>query len=207
LLDHLAIGRAPVLAVSGGNPYAVAAAAHLRPRITGLALVSPIGEIAGPGARELTTRLDRGFFLGLPKAPGLLRRTALATRAAFHAAPGTTIAAFVAGLSPADRKLLAGADMRRLLVAVTREAVRRGVDGGVTDLAIYGRPWGLDLGRIDAPAVLWQGTADRIVPPALAFDLARRLGNCRAVRLDGQGHFWVLGAIDTVLRAVADLPA
>ncbi|MEZ5856962.1 MAG: alpha/beta hydrolase [Hyphomicrobiaceae bacterium] len=74
LMDHLGIDTAPILAVSGGGPYAVAAASQLGSRISGLALVSPLGEVGAPSASAVISRMERGFFLGLPKAPRLAAR-------------------------------------------------------------------------------------------------------------------------------------
>ncbi len=206
LMDHQGIAEAPILAISGGAPYAVAAASHLGQRISGLALVSPLGEVGAPASREHTSRMARGFFLGLPRAPALLRRAALAGRAAFLATPGFAMASFAATLSPPDRRYLSSPAGRRLFVAMTREALRQGVDGGLSDMALYAQPWGVDLATITTPAILWQGTADHVVPAGLAFDLAARLADCRLHRLQGAGHFWGLEHVDEILRAVAALP-
>lgn len=91
------------------------------------------------------------------------------------------------------------------MIETTREAMRHGIEGGMSDMAIYAAPWGVDFATINAPAMLWQGTADRVVPAELAFDLGRRLGNCRTVRLEGEGHFWVLHHAAEVVAAVAEL--
>jgi pimeloyl-ACP methyl ester carboxylesterase len=205
LMDHLAVARAPVLAISGGGPYAVATAARLKGRITGLALVSPLGEIGARAAHASVGRLARAFFLGLPQRPRLLRRGASIARAGFLAAPGLACASFVAMLPPADRRVLTSQAARELVIGMTREALRQGIEGAVSDMAVFAQPWRLDLGTVTVPAVLWQGTADAIVPAALAFELADRLGNCRTHRLEGQGHFWVIDHIPEVLEAVAGL--
>lgn len=204
-MGQLGIERAPVLAISGGCPYAVAAAGLLGDRISGLALVSPLGEVGGPAAAALANRMQRAFFLGLPRRPRLLLRGASAGRAVFLRAPDASYAAFAAMLSPADREALAGPEAKQVVIDMTREALRQGVEGALSDMAIYGRPWGIDPAGIRCPAVLWQGTDDRIVPAALALDLGRQLPGCAVHRLDGQGHFWVLGHVEEVLESVARL--
>lgn len=205
LMGHLGIERAPVLAISGGCPYAVAAAGLLGDRISGLALVSPLGEVGGPAAAALANRMQRAFFLELPRRPLLLRRGAVAARAAFLGAPAVSYAAFSAMLSPADRNVLGRPEARKLVIDMTREALRAGIEGAVSDMAIYGRPWGVDSAAIGCRSVLWQGTVDHIVPAALALDLGRQLPGCAVHRLDGQGHFWVLGHVEEVLEEVARL--
>ncbi len=203
LMDHLAIDRAPIIAISGGGPYAVATAAQLGPRIAGLALVSPLGEVGAERAWPSMARAQRAFFLRFPRHPILLRRSAAAGRAAFLAAPELSFATFRAMLSEADRRVLAAPEAKRVVVDMTREALRDGVDGAVSDMAIYGRPWGVDLGSIICRSVLWQGTADHIVPAEAAFELGRSLPGCVVHRLEGQGHFWVLEHVDEVMQAVA----
>ena len=47
------------------------------------------------------------------------------------------------------------------------------------------------------------GTTDHVVPKNVAFDLADRIPTCRLVRVEGAGHFWVLGRIKKVLTEIA----
>lgn len=205
LMDHLAIGRAAVLAISGGGPYAIATAAQLGPRIRGLALVSPLGETAEAGAAAKLSRAEHAFFVGLPRHPALLRCGAAMGRMAFTRAPNLAFSAFRSMLATADRSVLATAAAREIVIDMTREALRAGIEGAVSDMAIYGQTWGVDIGAIDCPSVLWQGTADTIVPVELAFELGRRLANCSVRRLEGQGHFWVLEHIEDVLLVVGQM--
>jgi pimeloyl-ACP methyl ester carboxylesterase len=146
LLDHLGVREAPILAISGGGPYAVATAAHLGQRITGLALVSPLGDVGDPKARRVLARLDRTLFVTLPRWPRVVRRVALTGRAAFLAAPEAALMSLAATLSPADRRTLSTPLARRVMIAATREALRQGVGGALSDLDIFSRPWGVDPG-------------------------------------------------------------
>lgn len=205
LLDHLAVPRAAILAVSGGGPYGVAVAAQLGTRITALGLVSPLGEVAAPSATGLLNLVQRTFFVGLPlKYPGILHRAAQVFRAGFLAGPDASLVAFRAGLSKADRCVLSTDVGRQLVIDATREAIESGLDGALSDMTIYARPWGVDLATIRVPACVWQGTADRIVSAALAFDLARRIPQAELRRLDGAGHFWVIAHSETVLSWISE---
>jgi pimeloyl-ACP methyl ester carboxylesterase len=205
LMDHLGIAAAPILAISGGGPYAVATAAGMPDRIRGLALVSPLGEVGRPGAEKSMSVRDRALLLGLPSRPRLLRAGLRLVRRAFAAAPQAALSLFAATLTAPDRRVLGTPAARELMVAMTREALRPGIEGAVSDLAIFSQPWGIAVASIAAPAVLWQGTDDAMVPAALAFDLARRLPACRTIRLEGEGHFWVLENIEAVIAEVATL--
>lgn len=207
LMDRLKIEQAPIVAISGGAPYAVSAAAKLGNRITGLALVSPLGEVGNPSARPRMTRLQRAFFRGLGRHPMPLRRSVAMGRAAFMAAPDAAYATLRAMLSEADRRVLANPAVRTVIMDVTKEAFRPGIEGPVSDMLIYGRPWDIDLGAIKCPSVLWQGNADLVVPAGVAFALGASLPGCSVRRLDQQGHFWVLDHVQEVLEAVLAFPS
>ncbi|MBS0242627.1 MAG: alpha/beta hydrolase, partial [Proteobacteria bacterium] len=192
LLDHLGVARLPLLAISGGGPYAVVTAALLGSRITALFLVSPLGEVAGSDGARLAPAAQRSFFVDLPRWRRTFRSSASMARRAFLLAPHFSYLAMKSPLALADQTILGKPEVEQHIREVTLEAVRGGIEGAVSDMEIYGRPWGVDVGRIACPAVLWQGTDDRIVPAQLSFDLARRLCRCELRVLEGQGHFWVV---------------
>lgn len=204
LMDHLKIAAAPILAISGGCPYAVTTAAHLGSRILGLALVSPLGEVGAHISAVKLTRRERALFTHLPRRPSLLRLIATVGRSAFQAAPSLSYRAFSASLSLADRRVLAQPAARQLVIDMTREALRRGIEGAVSDLALFATPWTVDASAIRVPTVLWHGTDDSMVPAALAFDLARRLPSCALHRLEGHGHFWIVDHVEDVLDGIPE---
>jgi len=72
------------------------------------------------------------------------------------------------------------------------EGLRPGTDGPQIDLSIFSRPWGIDLGRISAPARVWIGGADRDVPIAAVHALAARIPQCVLTELAEEGHLWVV---------------
>jgi pimeloyl-ACP methyl ester carboxylesterase len=207
LMDRLAIARAPIVAVSGGGPYAVATAARLGERITGLGLVSPLGDVADPRARPRMSRLQRRFYRKLARHPLLLRRFIGMGRAACMAAPEASYAALRTIVSQPDRGVLSDPAVRTLIMDVTKEALRPGIEGPVSDMLIFCQPWSIEIGAIGCPSVLWQGNADHVVPAGVAFMLGASLPGCSVRRLDGQGHFWVMEHVGEVLETVAAFPA
>ncbi|MBU1212887.1 MAG: alpha/beta hydrolase [Alphaproteobacteria bacterium] len=215
IADALLLGRFAVLGVSGGAPYAVALAERLGDRICGLGLVSPMGPVAQfeaaksagkPG--EVLKRLSRGhriFFLDLPR-----HRTALALQAGisarvFKAAPHLFARLFAHSLSSADSRILQKPHVQESLIAMTLEALRQGADGGLSDLEIFSQPWPVAFEAIRAQTIIWQGTADRIVPEAVSLWLSGLIPNCRFVRLEDCGHFWVYDHVDEVLGALGEI--
>jgi hypothetical protein len=63
--------------------------------------------------------------------------------------------------------------------------------GPVTDLALFSRPWAVDLGCITAAARVWIGTADKTVPLSAVRTLANQIPGCSCEELHGAGHLWV----------------
>lgn len=203
LADALGLDRVAIVAVSGGSPYAAATAARMGTRVSALALVSPLGPVADPAVAPRLGSMQRRIFLDLPRRRWLLRGGAQLARRVLLAAPGRAIAVASRLAGPADRAALADEPARAALIAMTGEAMRTGCEGGVTDMSVYAEPWAIDLARITAPAVVWIGLADRIVPVVAAQALAQGIPGCRLVTLPRAGHFWVIGHAEEVLAVLA----
>ncbi len=205
--EALGLRHFHILGISGGGPYAVALAARMPSRVRGLALVSPIGPVAEatPPTRNTMHPFQRWFFTRLPARRRLLRIQGRIAAAAFKAAPVSFARMFARTLGPADRAVLSQRHVEASLIRMTQEALRQGPGGGIADLEIFSRPWEVDYRGVTCPAVLWQGTADRIVPPAVSLALADRLADCTAVRLPLQGHFWVYDHAREVLARLKSL--
>lgn len=211
--DALGLERFALLGVSGGAPYAVAMAARLGERVAALGLVSPMGPVAEFAAAERhgdidpsIGRLARGhriFFLVMPKRKRFVSMQAALGARAFKAAPKAFAMVFAKLLSKADAKVLQQPHVEASLIAMTLEAIRQGAGGGVADLEIFSREWGVDYSAVRTPVVLWQGTADRIVPSAVSVWLSGLIPNCRLERLEGAGHFWVYDHVADVLGTLA----
>jgi pimeloyl-ACP methyl ester carboxylesterase len=203
LMRHLALPRFQVLAISGGGPYGVHLAATSPGHVAALALVSPLGPLADARAVVPLSLRHRLFYRAVPRSGRLFSALARVARRAFlrHPHISHAIAARLA-ICP-DRAILAAPDAGAAMIEMTAEALRPGADGGLTDMAIYTAPWGIDPAAIRAPTRIWQGTADEIVPPELTYHLARAIPGAELTRIDGAGHFWVLANAREVIAALA----
>jgi pimeloyl-ACP methyl ester carboxylesterase len=86
------------------------------------------------------------------------------------------------------------------LAANFREAVRTGVEGWLEDDIAFTRSWGFGLEEISVPTMIWQGSADLMVPFSHGQWLASRLPDASAHLEEGEGHLSVgLGALDRML--------
>ena len=201
--DALGISRFAVAGVSGGAPYAVACAALLPERVTALALVSPVGPMAGD---ERPRSIGPGHYFAFRLAPRVMPfLAAIFTigRCAFLYTPGAMIGFIVSRSTPSDWKILSRREVRRNLLQGVSEGVRPGIRGALREMRLFSQAWNLPFQRIKAPAFLWQGTADRNVPAAAAFRLGELIPSCRVTRVEKGGHYWIFDNIDTVLGTIA----
>jgi len=203
LMDHLGHRRFAVGGISGGGPYAAAVAACLAPRVSALALVSPVGPIADAGCAASLPALHRFSFTVLPSFPALTAGIFRIFRWTLVRSPylAGQLATLRGGRS--DKAVFAQPQICERLLGSFREGLRPGMRGPVTDVALFARPWDIDFSDIVAPARLWIGTADTAVPLVAARALARRIRGCSSEELTGEGHFWVAANHARVLDWIA----
>lgn len=209
LADRLGLARFAVLGVSGGGPYAAAVAAEAPARVAALALAAPVGPIHGEDDAEISRfhRLCFGALAQRPAAVGAVFRT---LRTVLGVAPDIGMRVAMLRVAATDRRALRHGDTAMRLGETFVEGLKPGVAGPVTDLALFGAPWNIDLARASVPARLWLGTADQNVPRSAARRLADRLPACELVELPGEGHLWIAQNYATVLgwisQAASDSP-
>jgi pimeloyl-ACP methyl ester carboxylesterase len=192
--------RFAVMGVSGGGPHAVAAAAAMPDRISLLALVGPVGEVAGGELRF--SRFHRLLFKGVARRPWAMRVFFRRLRSMVFKSPDTAYRWLMRRVCAPDRHVLAQSHVRISLQAAIGEGLRPGIEGAAQDLRLYCAPWRLRLADIDVPAIVWQGSDDPVVPPAAAYALARELPNCRLDVIPAAGHYWVFARFGLILDAV-----
>ena len=74
-----------------------------------------------------------------------------------------------------------------------------GPDGLIDDDVAFAMPWGVDLGTIRCPAILVQGTDDRVIPRQHGEWLGRHLPSADLWLRDGAGHVSVMESIPEAL--------
>lgn len=209
--DAVGLERFRLLGVSGGAPYAVALAGLVPDRVSGLALVSPMGPVAeyqcsASGLDHPLAFSHRQLFLHTGGHPWVTVPAGSLLGVLVRIAPEAFLRLGTRFLGDADAALFSRPEVKAYFTSMLREAFRQGAYGGTSDLAIYGRPWNVDFKRVTMPAIVWQGTDDNIVPLQAAQYLARLLPQCSYVPIKGAGHFWVLGHVREVINAIGELP-
>jgi pimeloyl-ACP methyl ester carboxylesterase len=201
IADALGIGRFALIGVSGGGPHAVAAAARLKDRVLRLALVSPVGPIAGSEHIRMS-HLHRFIFARMAPSHHAAGAFFLGLRAMIDWTPGAAYHLLMQRVTETDHAILLRPEVRANLQTTLREGLRSSVEGPLQDLRLYCGPWNLPLDEIDVPTIMWQGSEDTIVPPDAAYHLAGLLPQCRLEVIEGAGHYWIFGALDQVLDVV-----
>jgi pimeloyl-ACP methyl ester carboxylesterase len=205
LMDRLGSPRFAVGGISGGGPYAAAVAACLAPRVTAVALVSPVGPIADAGLGPSLPLLHRLCFTVLPKRPRTVSTAMRAFRWSLVHAPRLAGELTTWRAARPDKRLIRRSETSRRILGSIKEGLRPGTAGPNIDLAIFSRPWEVDLSAVAAPARLWIGTVDSNVPVVAARALAERIPRCVLTELPDEGHLWVSVHHADVLAWVASV--
>ena len=174
---------------SGGGPHALACAA----RLEGAAAVLVIAGVAPFEAQGLDWMAGMGEenvveFGTAIEGERALRAYLDEQREHLGDVNVESILTSLATVLPdVDRAVLSdeyGEDM----VLQFREALRMGVDGWLDDDLAFVKPWGFVVDEISIPTMIWQGSADLMVPFAHGHWLATHLRQASVHLEDGEGH-------------------
>ncbi len=184
-------GRIHVVGFSIGAMVAAHIAAARPERLMRLTLISPaaplqlgdfLPQMAGQPVFRLAAR-HPGLFSALTYGQGVLTR----------AAPDLLIRRLFASAGGSEHALLENPDAAEVIRKGLRHSFSRHPKGYARMIAAYVSDWSPVLGSILCPVDIWQGTADRWVPLAMAQALAARLPGKVSLRLlEGAGHYTTL---------------
>jgi pimeloyl-ACP methyl ester carboxylesterase len=180
IVDALGVARFAVMGASGGGPHALACAAFLPDRVTGVVCLA--------GLAPFTESFD--WYAGMVAAGGL--RAASAGREA-RERYAVSAEFDVNSFTPADWAALNGAWAS--LGADSVQAGAAGPNGLIDDDLAFVAPWGFDVTQIDAPVLLVQGGQDRVVPPTHGDWLMRNCPSSELWLRPRDGHISILGAV------------
>ena len=182
----LGVDSFPVLGVSAGSPYALAAAA-LSERATRAGVVAGLAPMASVGFRDRLWYYAARYAGPVSKLLlWLLLRRAAGDREAFLAD--------IADDAPAADEPYWTGPMGTVVHASMLESHRHhGIDPLVTETALFGSPWAFALADVDVPVSLWYGAADSLAPPAMGEYLHERIPGAELEVQPDRGHLAVLG--------------
>ena len=203
LADSLPIAKFGVLGVSGGGPGALACAYKIPERLVTVGVVSSAAPTNAPGVFAGMSRINRFFMRLAWRLPRLSELNIRLLASLIRRNSRGYIETMKRKVHDVDRSILALPNVSDMLAADFAEALRRGPQGMMDDMAAnHGRPWGFPLEEIRTKVLLWACELDRSVPPAMAEYLSRMIPNCKATLVPDAGHLWILTHLSDVLRVM-----
>ena len=190
IANELGIGEFRILGVSGGAPYAFAAAWALPERVRAIAVVSGAPPLAESRDRSGLLPLYRWLLWFYPRHRQLLRvgfhamRPFLSRKVPLRFRP-----LLLKLLQPCDANVLRDIAAFDACFESQRQAWRASAEGVMVDAEIYAQPWGFPLEEIQTPVRLWHGKRDRSFHWPLADSLGQRLPHCCTRLVEGEGHY------------------
>ncbi len=209
VLDHLGGGPCLVAGWSGGGPHALACAGRLDAAraVLVIAGVAPfraggLDWMAGMGKDNVEE-----FGAALQGEAGL-RPYLEDAREQLKDVSVTGVVSSLASLLPQVDKAVITDEFGEDLAAGFHEALRVGVDGWIDDDLAFVGDWGFELEEIARPTVLWQGSADLMVPFSHGRWLARHVPRAVAHLEEGEGHLSIgIGAMGRMLDELVEAAA
>ncbi|MBP7930051.1 MAG: alpha/beta hydrolase [Acidimicrobiia bacterium] len=200
--NSLGIESFNVIGLSGGGPYALAAASRLPERVKAVAVLGGLGPTKGPDRAGGYTDLLGHFSPIMP-----LVRPVLGCALAHGIRPLIPVASEVFDIytrlgSEADRDTFQDPDIKAMLIDDLVRALRSGLRAPALDLTLFSRDWGFRLGDINVPVRFWHGDADSIVPHGHGISQASLVPNADLITVPGGGHMVGYLVADDVLDFV-----
>jgi pimeloyl-ACP methyl ester carboxylesterase len=190
LADSLGHEQFLVMGISGGGPYALAAAHWLPERVQAASVVG-----GSPPLKEFPDKSDLLFpyriLLKLrPIAP--LVMTPLLPISRFIASQHPKNAPLrwcFKWVSPCDREAINKHEDLQVIMGSFREGVLQGGTQVVSDGDIYTSDWELKFEDIKIPVDLWHGAQDRNLPLSMVRQIAARIPGATTHWLEDEGHY------------------
>ena len=191
LADFLRIDKFHVMGISGGAPYAYAAAWATPERVRAIAVVSGVPSFAELEDRSGLLALYRWLLRAHEKLPPVLSRFGFRAVRPFLSLrpPRRSRPWLLKFLQPCDAESLRDERAFEAAFESQRRAWENSSEGVLADAEIYAQPWGFSLNDIQVPVRLWHGQDDRSFFAATAEAMASQIPNCRLRIIEDAGHY------------------
>jgi pimeloyl-ACP methyl ester carboxylesterase len=203
VVDQLGIERFAVIALSGGAPYALAAAAGLPGRVPAVGIlggvVPSVGADAPPGGWVGAAKRFRSVMPLIRHPSGIFLTAAVRLLKPLGPQALQLYARFT---PPGDREVLLRPDVSEMFLDDLSENGGRSMRALVADGILFTRDWGFEPHEIDVPIWWWHGDADNIVPLAHAEWFVPRLKHATMYVRPGESHLGGLGIATEVIDHV-----
>jgi pimeloyl-ACP methyl ester carboxylesterase len=197
----LSIDEFSLIGISGGTPYALACLLRLTHRVRTVTIISGMGPMRLPRALQgMDPRRRLALEIG-SRYPELAKRECRRWAERFRIDPERFLRRLVATWSAPDQQLFQRPDVFDLFLRDLEQVFieGNGPDTFAQELRLY-RNYGFSPAQLppERHVTLWHGLQDTIVPPAMAWSLARILPNREVHFLPG-GHFVAIPIADQII--------
>ena len=194
LADHLGLGEFLTAGWSGGGPHALACAALLAERTIAAATIASVAPYEAAGLDFLAGMGEENVeeFSAALESEDAIRAFIEGQAKGVAALTGEQIADSLGGLIDEPDRVALDGPFADYLAELFRGALRNGPWGWVDDDLAFTHPWGFELGAIERPVAIWQGSEDRMVPFEHGRWLGEHLAGAETHLLEGEGHITLL---------------
>jgi len=205
LADALGIDEFGAIGLSGGGPYALAAAAALPDRVPVVGVLGGVAPTHGPDAIDgglvaLGSRLRGAILIGrVPIGFALAQAMRVARPVAVPA-----ISLYARLSPPGDRALLTRPEFRAMFLDDLLHGGRTSMSAPFADVLLFTRDWGFTAQDVPAQVVWWHGDADHIIPYSHGVHMVARLPHAELRTLHGESHLGGLGVPEEILTTLVD---
>lgn len=207
LLADLGVERFATIGWSGGGPHAIATAALMPARCAGalsLAGVAP-HDADGLAWTDGMGQDNLDEFAASVAGEAALEEFLSRAHASLATVTGAEVVTELASLLPqVDREHLAD-ELGEDMAAQIRWSLAQGIWGWLDDDLAFVSPWGFDLGSLEVPVLVWQGTEDLMVPYAHGQWLAARIPTAVPHLATGEGHLSLAAGLQPGLEHLRSL--
>jgi len=191
LADFLHLRKFHMLAISGGAPYAYAAAWRMPERVHAIAVASGAPHIAELDDHSGLLALYRWLLRAHATLPPQISRWGFRAAQPFLSLrpPRRSRALLLNLLQACDADSLRDERAFAACFESQRRAWKTSADGVLADAQIYAQPWGFSLRELRVPVRLWHGERDRSFSAALAKATAAQIPDCELHIVPNAGHY------------------
>jgi len=122
--------------------------------------------------------------------------------------PEALLIALQSEMTDDDRRVVADAGIRQLLMHSYAEALRVSAYGWADDVRAFRTEWGFDPATVSVPVLLWHGERDMFSPVTHSRWLGARIPDAMVVVESEAAHFDALNVLPDVLQwLIGELPS